>query len=119
MSSFLILLHEINMMPELSPEEMQAMISRYKAWGERLRAAGSYLGSGKLESTGRVMREEAGKIRISDGPFTETKDGLGGYPGAGGELRARPRPARGRRIWTLGTIEIRRSRWSDRHGRSR
>ena len=79
MSSFLILLHEINMMPELSPEEMQAMISRYKAWGERLRAAGSYLGSGKLESTGRVMREEAGKIRISDGPFTETKDVLGGY----------------------------------------
>lgn len=55
------------------------MISRYKAWGERLRAAGSYLGSGKLESTGRVMREEAGKIRISDGPFTETKDVLGGY----------------------------------------
>jgi hypothetical protein len=79
MSSYLILLHEINMMPTLSPEEMQTMISRYKAWGDRLRAAGAYLGSGKLESTGRVMRADAGKIRITDGPFIETKDVLGGY----------------------------------------
>ena len=79
MNSYLILLHESNNMPELSPEEMQAVISRYKAWGQRIRATGNYLSSGKLESTGRVVRVEAGKTRISDGPFTETKDVLGGY----------------------------------------
>src|SRR5437868_15174399 len=79
MDSYLILLHEIDKMPELSPAEMQAMISRYKAWGQRIRATGNYLSSGKLESTGRVVRADAGKTRITDGPFTETKDVLGGY----------------------------------------
>jgi hypothetical protein len=79
MSSYLILLHESDAMPELSPEEMQEVISRYKAWGQRIRASGNYLSSGKLESTGRVLRGEPGKVRINDGPFTETKDVLGGY----------------------------------------
>ena len=79
MGTYLILLHESNKMPEFSPEEIQAVIRRYNAWGERIRAAGNYLGSNKLEDTGRVLRGDAGNVRITDGPFTETKDVLGGY----------------------------------------
>ena len=79
MDTYLVLLHESNKMPDLSPEEIQGVIARYKAWGERLRASGNYLASNKLEASGRVLRGDSGKIRITDGPFTETKDVLGGY----------------------------------------
>ena len=79
MDNYLILLHESNNIPQLSPEEMQAVIARYKAWGQRLHESGSFLASNKLEGTGRVLRADAGKVRITDGPFTETKDVLGGY----------------------------------------
>ena len=79
MDTYLILLHESNNIPRLSPEEMQAIVARYKAWGQRLHASGKFVASNKLEDTGRVLRADAGKIRITDGPFTETKDVLGGY----------------------------------------
>jgi hypothetical protein len=79
METYLILLHESNKMPKFSPEEIQAVIARYKAWGQRMRDAGAYLGSNKLADTGRVLRGNSGKIHITDGPFTETKDVLGGY----------------------------------------
>ncbi len=82
METYLVLLHESTeaTRPELSPEEVQALIARYKAWGQRLRDSGRLLGSNKLEDgTGRVLRAEGGQLRITDGPFTETKDVLGGY----------------------------------------
>jgi hypothetical protein len=79
METYLILLHESNNIPRLSPEEMQAIVARYKAWGQRLRDSGSFVGSNKLEDTGRVLRSNAGKVTITDGPFAETKDVLGGY----------------------------------------
>jgi hypothetical protein len=79
MNTYLILLHESNNIPEMSPAEIQGVISRYKAWGQRLRDSGSYLGSNKLEDTGRVLRGNGGKVSVTDGPFTETKDVLGGY----------------------------------------
>jgi hypothetical protein len=79
MDTYLILLHESNNIPKLSPEETQAVIARYKAWGQRLRDAGSFLSSNKLEDTGRVLRGNGGKVAITDGPFAETKDVLGGY----------------------------------------
>ena len=79
MDSYLVLLHESNKMPEFSPEEIQGVIARYKAWGQRLRESGHYVGSNKLADTGRVLRGTNGKMRVTDGPFTETKDVLGGY----------------------------------------
>ena len=59
MQTYLVLLHESTeaTRPELSPEEMQALIARYKAWGQRLQASGRLVGSNKLEDgTGRVLR---------------------------------------------------------------
>jgi hypothetical protein len=82
MQTYLVLLHENfpTTRPVLSPEEIQAVIARYKAWGQRLHASGRLVASNKLEDgTGRVLRNNGGGIRITDGPFTETKDVLGGY----------------------------------------
>ena len=80
MESYLLLLHETTVMPDMSPEEMQAVIARYKAWGQKLAAAGRIAGSNKLEDgTGRVLRGNGGEMRITDGPYAETKDVVAGY----------------------------------------
>ena len=82
MERYLLLLHENpQAVPAMSPEEMQAAIARYKAWGKRLHDEGRLVGSNKLEdATGRVMRSNGGgNLKITDGPFTETKDVIGGY----------------------------------------
>ena len=58
MQTYLVLLHEgTTIRPVMSPEEMQAVIARYKAWGQRLHASGRLVSSNKLENdTGRVLR---------------------------------------------------------------
>lgn len=80
MESYLLLLHECDEYAPLSPEEIQAIFARYRTWSGRLRDSGRFLGSNKLEDgTGRVLRSNSSGLHITDGPFTETKDVLGGY----------------------------------------
>jgi len=82
MSQYLAVFHEApDAVAHLSPAEMQALIGRYKEWFGGLRASGKYVASNKLEDgTGRVMRGGGSNgPRVTDGPFTETKDVMGGY----------------------------------------
>jgi hypothetical protein len=60
---------------------MQKWIEKYIAWGERLRKAGVYLASHKLvDDAGKVLHGRTGQAaRITDGPYSETKEVLGGY----------------------------------------
>ena len=65
---------------EISPEEMQKAIEKYLAWGSKARADGFYKGSQKLvDDAGKVLRGKPGKTRVVDGPYSETKEVLGGY----------------------------------------
>ncbi len=80
MARFMLLLYDIQEDREawhkLSPEEMQKGVERYIAWSKRPFVVSSErLG----EDAGRVIRSENGKPRVADGPFTETKEVLGGY----------------------------------------
>ena len=59
----------------LSPEEMQAHMKKWNTWFQGL--GGAFLGGEPLDSTGKVVRGK-GKS-VSDGPFAETKDLVGGY----------------------------------------
>jgi hypothetical protein len=80
MDKYLLLLHESAIAPEMSPEEMQAIIGRYRAWGQKLRDAGRMSGGDKLEdATGRTIRGQGPGLRITDGPYAETKDVVAGY----------------------------------------
>jgi hypothetical protein len=60
---------------------MQEIFGKYKAWRNRMTEAGHIAGGNKLENgTGRVMRGEGpGKVHITDGPYTEAKEVIGGY----------------------------------------
>ena len=58
-----------------SPEDMQKVVQRYRDWRESVQAQGSKLKDGE----GRVLRKGAGKPVVTDGPFTESKEVLGGF----------------------------------------
>ena len=63
----------------VSPEEMQKAIEKYVAWGARLRGKNALVASHKLaDDVGKVMRGK-GQVRVTDGPYSETKEVLGGY----------------------------------------
>ena len=65
---------------DISPEEMQAIVMRYKRWRESLAANGRQAGGQKLrDHEGRTLKSAAGKLVVTDGPFAETREILGGY----------------------------------------
>jgi len=63
----------------LSPQEMQQVLQKYMAWADELRTAGRLLHSEKLREDGRVVRGVNGKFTVTDGPFAESKEILGGF----------------------------------------
>ncbi|HYN89807.1 MAG TPA: YciI family protein [Ardenticatenaceae bacterium] len=67
--------------PEASetPEEMQRIIERYRAWAGSLRSQGKLVAADKLkDGEGRLLSVRNGEI-VVDGPFAETKETIGGY----------------------------------------
>ena len=60
-----------------SPEGMQAQMQKWMAWIERLRTQGTYVAGEPLERVGKVLRSP-NKV-ITDGPFAEGKEVVGGY----------------------------------------
>jgi len=62
----------------LSPEEMQKVASQWMAWFERLSAQGKVTAGSPLEKEGKVVSGKNGRV-ISDGPFAESKETVGGY----------------------------------------
>jgi hypothetical protein len=80
MPSYLLLLHEDpSVFEQVSPAEMQAIIQKYTDWKLRLEAMGALTRGEKLrDGTGRVLRREAGQTSIADGPYTESREVIGG-----------------------------------------
>jgi hypothetical protein len=63
-----------------SPEEIQAMIVRYRAWSQKVAAAGKLEGGQKLtDEGGRHLRLDGGKLAVQDGPYAEAREVLGGF----------------------------------------
>lgn len=81
MPKYMLLLHDDpSSFATFSPEEVQKAIEKYMAWGNKLRQAGILVGSDKLaDEPGRVVRRTNGQMRVTDGPYSETKEVLGGY----------------------------------------
>src|SRR5688500_8746067 len=63
-----------------SPAEMQAILDKYNAWAERVAAQGKLQGGQKLfDGQGKVLRGQATALKVSDGPFIEGKEVIGGF----------------------------------------
>jgi hypothetical protein len=80
MAQFMLLLYDnptyTGKFAAMSPDEMQKATEKYMAWTQKPFTKGA----GRLEmDPGKVIRANAGKPRATDGPFSETKEALGGY----------------------------------------
>jgi hypothetical protein len=62
---------------KLSPQEMQQQMAKWGAWVQDLTAKGHFKGGNPLEAAGKTVRGK--KKAITDGPYAEAKDLVGGY----------------------------------------
>ena len=76
-SEYLLLFRGTDYHKGLSPEQMQQVMDRMKAWIDRLSREGRLKGAQPLEREGKTI---SGKSRVvSDGPFAVSKEAIGGY----------------------------------------
>ena len=64
-------------MAKMSPEQMQQHMAKWMAWIDQLSKAGTFKAGEPLESKGKVLRGK--KQVVTDGPYAESKDVVGGY----------------------------------------
>jgi hypothetical protein len=65
----------------LSDEERNAVYERYRAFGEEARSAGKLVDGAELQAatTATTVRVRGDETVVTDGPFAETREQLGGY----------------------------------------
>ena len=65
---------------EIPPEEAQRMMEECFAYDDELRRGGHFVGGEALDSARNAvtLRTENGEVQITDGPYAETKEMLGG-----------------------------------------
>ena len=72
MAKFALILRYEGFSNDLSAEEIQGILNRYRAWMQKApRVAGEKL----RDHSGRVIRRDA----ITDGPYVESKEVIGGF----------------------------------------
>jgi hypothetical protein len=66
---------------EMSEAEMREVIAAHAAYGEAMEQAGVLRGGAELKpgATATTLRFANGKSVLTDGPFAETREQLGGY----------------------------------------
>ncbi|HMJ15992.1 MAG TPA: YciI family protein [Polyangiaceae bacterium] len=66
---------------QLTKAQQDQGLAAYAAYTEALKKAGALLGSNRLgpSSAATTVRVEDGKSQVLDGPYTDSKEQLGGY----------------------------------------
>ena len=64
----------------MAPEDVKALVSQCPALDEKMRATGKVLVSASLGDLDgwRTLRSRGGKMHVSDGPYIEAKEVVGG-----------------------------------------
>lgn len=62
----------------LSADQRQELVTQWNAWFEKLVTAGKATEGQPLEDATRVVTG-VGSVRVTDGPFPEAKEAIGGY----------------------------------------
>jgi hypothetical protein len=81
MASFMLLLHDATEgFGDLSADEVQKVIGEYIGWRNKIAGEGKLIGGEKLaDEGGKHLSMSGGEIRVTDGPYAEVKEALGGY----------------------------------------
>ena len=77
-NEYILLFRGTDWSKNLSPEEMQQVAGQWMAWFKRLSEQGKVLGGSPLDTEGKVVSGKNGRT-VSDGPFAESKEAIGGY----------------------------------------
>ena len=76
-NGYMLLFRGNDWIKSLSPEEKQRVTDQWMAWFRRLTDEGKAVAGNPLEREGKIV---SGKNRVvSDGPFAESKEAIGGY----------------------------------------
>jgi hypothetical protein len=70
-----------NIWDKLPEDERNAVFAEYGTFTESIKGSGNYVAGDALQptSTATTVRIRDGKTLVTDGPFAETKEQLGGY----------------------------------------
>ena len=79
MKKFVMLLHDAGFPKDISPDQIQAIVQRYVAWRQKIQQKGRKVDGHKLtDGQGRVMRGAPGATKVTDGPYAEAREVIGG-----------------------------------------
>jgi len=72
--------HEESKWASITEEQAEALIDECFAYDDELRRDGHFAGGEALQFSGEAatLRWEAGKVVVTDGPYAETKEQIGG-----------------------------------------
>jgi hypothetical protein len=78
---YMLLINIDKTAPPPQKAEMEAILHDHERFEAELQAAGKMVHTERLRSDGEAsrVRLKAGKRQVTDGPFTETKEVLGGF----------------------------------------
>jgi len=81
MQYLMLLYHSEAEGAKIPPAEMAVWYQKYGKFTEEIQKSGNYLGGNPLKptNTATTVRVRDGKRLVTDGPFAETKEQLGGY----------------------------------------
>jgi hypothetical protein len=77
-SQYLLLLRQPGTGPAPSPSELEEIMTHFGVWMGELYAKRIVVATNGLEPAGKVVREPGGTL-ITDGPYAEAKEIVGGY----------------------------------------
>jgi hypothetical protein len=81
MSQYLLSVWHVGDYPELAPADMQRLFSQVDAFNNEVMEAGAWVFGGGLQpsSSATVVDGTTGTITMTDGPFAESKEQIGGF----------------------------------------
>jgi hypothetical protein len=81
MPNYMLLLHSgLNRPRPSSPDDFATIMKAYMDWTDKIRSEGRHKGGQKLtDDAGRIMQLQGGRVSITDGPYAEAKEIVGGF----------------------------------------
>jgi hypothetical protein len=81
MTIYLLSVHNVEGQEPPAPEVMQQMFDDVDKFNQKVQDAGAWVFGGGLHpaNTATVVRNQGGDVLVSDGPFAEAKEQIGGF----------------------------------------
>ena len=81
MKFLFMIFHDESTLDDMLKDEMQNLVDAAIDYSDEIEKSGHYIVSNALQRarTARTIRVRGGKTTVTDGPFAETKEALGGF----------------------------------------